>query len=99
MIQVQLFIDEDDRYKGRSAHEQIMRLLMHQGIRGATSFAARAGYGKKHHLHHPGALGAVDEGPIMILFIDDDTKVRAVMPLIKEIVQDGLVVMHQVEQL
>ncbi len=98
MIEVKLFIDEDDRYKGKPVHEHIMRLLMHHGIRGASSFSARAGFGKKHHLHHPGALGAVDEGPIMILFIDEDEKVRAVLPLVKEVVHDGLVVMHQVQQ-
>ena len=34
----------------------------------------------------------------MILFIDEDEKVRAVLPLVKEVVHDGLVVMHQVQQ-
>jgi len=98
MIEVTLFLDEDDRYNGKPMHEQIMRLLMHHGIRGASSFSALMGYGHKHHLHHPKALGTVDEGPIMILFIDEEAKVQAVLPLLKEVVREGLIVTKSVQK-
>jgi PII-like signaling protein len=95
---VTLFLDEEDRYNGKPMHEQILRILMHHGIRGASCFSALMGYGHKHHLHHPKALGTVDEGPIMIMFIDDEAKVLAVLPLLKEVLHGGLMVMKSVHQ-
>jgi PII-like signaling protein len=57
------------------------------------------GYGQKHHLHHTKGIGTVDEGPIMILFVDDEEKVRGVLPHIKEVIKDGLIVAKRVERL
>ena len=98
MLEVTLFLDEEDRYNGKPLHEQIMRTLMHHGIRGASGFSALMGYGHKHHLHHPKALGTVDEGPLMILFIDEEAKVQSVLPLLKEMLHDGLIVTKSVQQ-
>jgi PII-like signaling protein len=57
------------------------------------------GYGQKHHLHHTKGIGTVDEGPIMILFVDDEEKVRGVLPHIKEVIKGGLIVAKRVERL
>jgi len=97
MLEVSIFLDEDDQYQGKRADEYIMRYLMHHGIRGASVFPAVMGYGRKHHLHHTRGLGNVDEGPIMVLFIDEEEKVRAVLPHLKELIKDGLIVTKRVD--
>jgi PII-like signaling protein len=99
MLEITLFLDEDDRHEGKQMQEYIMRYLMHHGIMGATVFAATMGYGHKHHLHRPKGLGTSDEGPIMIVFIDDEAKVRNVLPHLKEIVREGLIVATKVERI
>jgi PII-like signaling protein len=66
---------------------------------GASVFPAVMGYGQKHHLHHTKGIGTVDEGPIMILFVDDEEKVRGVLPHIKEVIKGGLIVAKRVERL
>ena len=99
MLEVTLFLDEDDRHEGKQMQEYIMRYLMHHGIMGASVFPAVMGYGQKHHLHHTKGIGTVDEGPIMILFVDDEEKVRNVLPHIKEVIRDGLIVAKRVERL
>lgn len=99
MLEITLFLDEDDRHEGMQMQEYIMRYLMHHGILGATVFAATMGYGHKHHLHRPKGLGTSDEGPIMIVFIDDEAKVRSVLPHLKEIVREGLIVATKVERI
>ncbi len=99
MLEVSLFLDEDDMYQGKHMHEYIMRHLMHNGISGASVFSALMGYGRKHHLHHPRGLGTVDEGPIMIMFIDEEDKVKTVLPHLKEILHDGLIVTKRVERI
>jgi PII-like signaling protein len=99
MTEVTVFLDEDDQHEGKPLHEYIMRYLMHHNILGASMFTALMGYGHKHHLHRPNKLGTLDEAPIMILFIDEEEKVRTVIPHLKEVVKEGLIVQKSVERL
>jgi len=98
MLEVTIFLDEDDRYEDKVMHEYIMRYLMHHQISGATIFAAMGGYGHKRHLHYPRKIGAADEGPIMIMFVDAEEKVRHVLPHLKEVVKEGLIVLKKAEK-
>lgn len=98
MLEVQLFFDEDDRHDGKPLVEHILRYLMHEKIAGATVFAAVMGYGSKRHLHEPRRLGGSDEGPLMLVFIDEAEKVHAVIPHLKEVVREGLIVVRPVER-
>ncbi len=97
MIQVQMFFDEDDRHDNAPLYEYLMRYLIHHEIKGATLFSAMGGFGSKHHLNFPRKLGAADEGPLMLLFIDTEEKVRKVMPHLKGILREGLIVTNTVE--
>ncbi|HTX98624.1 MAG TPA: DUF190 domain-containing protein [Bacteroidota bacterium] len=97
MIQVQMFFDEDDRYDDVPMYEYLMRYLIHHEIRGATLFAAMGGFGAKHHLHFPKKFGAADEGPLMLLFIDTEEKVAKVLPHLKIVLHQGLLVTLNVE--
>ncbi len=98
MVEVTVFLDEADLFEGKPMHEHIMRYLMHHEIAGASMFSAMMGYGRKHHLHHPRKIGGMDEEPIMIVFVDEEDKVRAVLPHLKEIVREGLIVQKRVER-
>jgi PII-like signaling protein len=99
MLEISIFLDEDDLQEGKRMHEYILRYLMHHDIMGATIFRAFGGYGHKHHLNYPGRIGATDEGPIMIMFIDEEQKARAVIGHIREVVKGGLIVAKKVERL
>jgi len=99
MLEVTMFLDEDDRYEGKPTHEYIMRYLMHHGIAGASAFSAVSGYGHRHHLHHRHGLATVDQGPMMIVFVDEEEKVRNVIPHIRDVLREGLMVARQVMHL
>ncbi len=98
MLEVSIFLDEDDVYEGKQMHEYILRYLMHHRIMGASAFEAMAGYGHKHHLNVPGRIGATDERPVMIVFIDQEEKVSVVLPHIREVVKGGLIVIKKAER-
>jgi PII-like signaling protein len=98
MLEVTIFLDEDDMIKDESLYQYIMKYLLHQHIKGASIFSAVGGYGAKRHLHYPRTLGASSEGPMMILFIDEEEKVRNVLPHLKEVVAEGLIVVKKVER-
>ncbi len=98
MLEITIFLDEDDRHDDKPLHEYIMRHLLHHNIKGASLFAATGGFGAKRHLHYPKHFGAADEGPIMIVFIDEEDKVNSILPHLKEVVHEGLIVLKRVEQ-
>jgi uncharacterized protein len=99
MLEVNIFLDENDLHQNTPMHQYIMRYLMHHSIMGATLFTASMGYGHKHHLHSPAGLGAVDEGPMMIIFVDEEEKVRRVLLHIREIIKEGLITLKNVEKI
>ena len=99
MLEVTIFLDEDDMYEGHSLHQHIMHYLIHHHMLGASIFAALGGFGHKRHLNYPKRLGAADEEPLMIIFIDEEEKVREVLPHLKEIVKEGLIVAKKVERI
>jgi PII-like signaling protein len=98
MLEVTIFLDEDDMINDQSLYQYIMKYLLHHHIRGASVFTAMGGYGAKRHLHYPRKIGAADEGPLMILAIDEEEKIRAILPHLKEVVAEGLIVLKKVEQ-
>jgi uncharacterized protein len=98
MLEVTIFLDEDDMVKDESLYQYIMKYLLHHHIKGASVFTAMGGYGIKRHLHYPRKIGAADEGPLMILFIDEEEKIRGVLPHLKEVVSEGLIVLKKVER-
>jgi len=99
MLEVSIFLDEDDFYQNERTYEYVMRYLMRHGIMGASVLTAMMGYGRKHHLQHRKGIGVADEAPIMILFIDEEIKIRTVLPHVKEVIGDGLIVTKQVERM
>jgi PII-like signaling protein len=99
MVQVQLFLDEQDSFQEISSSEHILRYLLHHKIMGATMFKGHMGFGERRHLNAPRRIAASDANPVMILFIDDEEKVRHVIPHIREVLAGGLIVSQKVERL
>ena len=97
MREVNIFFDENDQHEGKPMHEYLMRYLMHHSIAGATVFSAMMGYGRKHHLHAPKGFVAADDGPLMLLFVDSEEKVNAVLPHLREVVKEGLITVKNVD--
>ena len=99
MLEVQIFIDTEDLYGSATLHESILRYLMHHGIAGATLFRGVMGFGAHHHLNEPRRFAASDAVPMMILFVDEDERVRKIFPSLKEMIAEGLIIAHRVEKL
>jgi uncharacterized protein len=97
MLEMKIFIDEGDMHNGKPLSESIIRYFMHHEILGASVFAVIEGFGHKHHLHHPNQMGNVDEAPLMIMVIDEEEKIMKILPYIKDLVDEGLIVTSRVD--
>lgn len=81
----------------RSLHEAIVKKLRMMDIAGATVYRGVKGYGAQQRLHKPGWLGLSTDLPIMISIIDTEEKIKDVVPMLDEMVDEGLVVLSDVE--
>lgn len=91
MLQVQVFFDQDDRHDDRPLADYLIRYLLRNGIRGATIFAATTGFGEKRRIHEPRKIGHLDESPLLLIFTDDEARVREVLPHLRQVVRGGMV--------
>lgn len=74
---------------------EILSLLFEHGVAGATVTRPEAGFGAHHRMHLPG--GGIDSDqhmPIRIEFIESPAKFDALLPLLENLVVDGLIEAH-----
>lgn len=97
MLQAQIFIDKDELHGTQPLYDFIFKFLIRHKIRGATAFRGQIGFGPHQHLKRPDGLFSFDEPPMMITFIDEDSKVKEVIKLLRQEVKNGFIVTHQVD--
>lgn len=97
MLQAQIFIDKDEMYKDTQLYAFIMEYLIQNDINGATSINGFMGFGTNQKLKTPNKLFSFDEQPMVIIFIDEDEKVKRVAKELSKIVNNGIIVAHKIE--
>jgi uncharacterized protein len=94
-----IFIDETDRWKDGPLSEALVIALERHGAAGATVVEGFMGYGVHRRVHRRGLFGVTDEKPLVIVVIDDEDRLRSIVPLLTPMVKEGLVIMQDVEVL
>ncbi len=73
-----------------------MQRLRDEGLAGATVLRAIEGFGAKSHLHTARILRQSEDLPLVIEVVDTDERINAFLPVLDEMVNDGLVTIEQV---
>ena len=60
-------------------------------------FRGIEGYGRSQHVHTSRILSLAEDLPCSIVIVDTEEKVRAFLPQVEELVEDGLVMIDLVE--
>jgi uncharacterized protein len=94
---LQVYVDETDMWGDLPLYEAIVQRLVQAGIAGATVNSGIMGYGTTHILHRRRLLGVSDDKPVTISVIEDEQKIRKILPEILAIVEDGPVILFDVE--
>lgn len=92
-----IYIGESDTWQGRPLSEAIVHLLRDRGLAGATVIRGVEGFGAKHHLHTTRILALSSDLPILIEIVDQEDRIRAILPEIDAMVADGLITLERVE--
>ena len=86
-----VFVDETDMWQERRLYEVIVRLLHKRGDCRRNRATGLLGYGRHRRIHKKGLLGISDERPVLILAIDQEDRLRAVLPDLIPLVKEGLI--------
>lgn len=88
-----IYVDETDVWGDARVplYEAIVRRLFEHGIAGATVQHGIMGYGATHRLHQKRLFGIADDRPVTISVIDNETRIREILPTIRQMVTEGMV--------
>jgi PII-like signaling protein len=96
-VRLTVYIGESDRWEHRPLHEAIMLKARGAGLAGCTVLRGHAGFGAKSRIHKFELLSLSFDLPIVVEIIDTAEKVRAFLPVVEEMMQDGLVTIEPLE--
>jgi PII-like signaling protein len=96
-LQLTIYLNETDMNGEMALHEFIVRRLLHLQIAGATVMRGVMGFGKHGQVHRKRLFGVSDDHPIVIVTVDEATRIRAVLPELKGLVREGLITCQEVE--
>lgn len=93
---LRIFIGESDRWHGKPLYQAIVEYLRSNGIAGATVIRAIEGFGARSHLHTARLLRLSEDLPLVIEIVDSEENILRVLPVLDEMVDDGLVTLERV---
>ena len=93
---LRIIISEDDKWEGEPLYEAIVKRLILTDIAGATVYKAIAGYGPHKRYHKKKTMTVHGELPILITVMDNEEKINRVIPILDELVGEGIVVLSDV---
>jgi PII-like signaling protein len=94
---LRIYIGESDTWHGRPLYQAIVEHLREKGLAGATVLRGIEGFGAKAHLHTTRILRLSSDLPVLIEIVDQEDRIRAVIPELDTMVTDGLITLEKVE--
>ncbi len=100
-VLLRIFVGESDREKGhdRPLYEAIVQRAREARLAGATVLRGPMGFGRHSRMHAAKLLGLSTDLPIVIEIVDAEEKIQALIPVVDELVSEGLVTLEAVRAL
>lgn len=92
-----VYIGDSDRHGRKPLHLAIIELLHAEGIAGATVLHGVEGYGSHKRIHTARILDLSGDLPEVIIAVDRQDKIEAVLPKLDEMIGEGLVTTEEVQ--
>ncbi len=94
---MRIYIGESDRWQDQPLHEALVRAMRAHDLAGATVYRGVLGYGAHRRVHKEKPLHLSRDSSMMITVIDTEAKLRDFLPLVDQMVEEGLVVLSDVD--
>jgi PII-like signaling protein len=94
---VRIYVGESDQWHGRPLYTAIVERLRREDVAGATVFHGIEGYGANSRIHTARILRLSEDLPVVIEVVDIAERIERILPLLDEMVTEGLVTIQDVE--
>lgn len=91
---MRIFVDENDRRGVQPLYTAIVEFLRKHGVAGATVFRGIEGYGVHDQVHIAKVFSWTPNLPILIEVVDDEEKLRPLIPDLEALVGEGLITLE-----
>jgi len=92
---VRVFIGESDTYRGKPLYQAIVERIREEHFAGATVIRGIEGYGASSRLHTARILRLSEDLPVVIEVVDTEERIEQLLPILDEMVRDGLVTVEK----
>jgi PII-like signaling protein len=96
---LRIYLGEQDKWHHTPLYEAIVLEARKRGLAGATVLRGPMGFGAHSHLHTAKILRLSEDLPVLIEIVDREDKIGAFLPVLDEMLGDGLVTLEKVKVL
>lgn len=94
---MRIYIGESDRWKDRPLYQALVEAMRANDVAGVTVYRGILGYGAHRRIHREKPLLLSRDASIMLTAVDSEEKLRGFLPMVEQMVEEGLVVLSDVE--
>jgi PII-like signaling protein len=92
---MRIYIGERDKHDGRPLYEAIVMLLRQRHFAGATVLRAIMGFGANARIRTQKVLDLSLDLPIVVECVDEESKIKAILPELDEMIGGGLITLER----
>jgi PII-like signaling protein len=94
---LRIFVGESDRWHGKPLYQAIVERVRKEGLAGATVIRGIEGFGADSRLHTARILRLSEDLPVLIEIVDSAEQIERILPVLDEMVGEGMVTVERVE--
>jgi len=94
---MRIYIGEDDRWNDKPLYKALVEAMRANDLAGATVYRGFVGFGAHRRVHRDKPFHLSHDASIMISVVDTEEKLNQFLPVLEQMVQEGLIVLSDVE--
>jgi PII-like signaling protein len=94
---LRIFVGESDRWHGKPLYQAIVERVRQEGLAGATVLRGIEGFGADSRLHTARILRLSEDLPVVVEIVDSPEQIERILPILDEMVGEGMVTVERVE--
>ena len=94
---MRIFVGEQNKHDHKPLYQAIVEMLRKEKLAGATVTRGISGFGAKNRLRSAHLLTLSQDLPMIIECVDTPENIERIMPILDEMLNDGLVTLEKVD--